>query len=115
MISILKKIYLLIVIILALLVIADYFLNGLLQAAGILGTLLFFSYYIGLKNKQPWVIPVIVLTASLGLIGELLTDTTNVAALVVKLFVVAFSCFEIYFFTRKEVQNYFGVKGIFLF
>lgn len=125
-ISLLKGFYLTFTIILAILLIAAIFLTLILNknlsgsplitlAEVLIAVMLGSAIYLGLKNKKPWVISIIVFSASISLLPQLLYNTTSITNLIFKVFGLVLSIFEIYFFTRKEVRQYFGTKRIFLF
>lgn len=113
--SVLKGFYLFIMVILIILTSFLYLYGGRFRMEALIGIVFTGVVYIGLKNKQPWVISVIVYSASLGLISQLINSPNNTIKLAAKILGSALTIFEIYFFTRKEVKKYFGVKSIFLF
>ena len=72
-------------------------------------------FYFGLKNKRYWIIPVAMLSNTYGLLSILFSSPKNLLYLIVKIFTLSLTVFELYFFSRKEVRKYFKSKGLFLF
>lgn len=73
------------------------------------------AYVVGLNYRKPWLIPIILFFSTFGIIGTIVFKPLDSIELVVKILSFALGAFQIYFFTRKEVRKYFGVKGLFLF
>jgi len=73
------------------------------------------SVFFGLHKRKAWVIPTIVLLSVFGLIGGFFSFPETVVVLAGKWFGIIWAIFMLYFFTRKEVREYFGSKGIFVF
>jgi len=107
--------YLLSGIVLALLLIANFLLSNNFLTASFIGLLVPFSLFIGLKYRKPWLVPLIILVSSITLLSLVFTLVHNATFIVAKLVGMVLSLFELYFFTKKEVRNYFGTKGIFFF
>ena len=79
---------------------------------GIIGFLVPMGIFLGLRKRNPLIVPVIVLFGMFGLILNLLSSPKNILEVIAKVFGMFLSLFLIYFFTRKEVRKYFNVKGI---
>lgn len=89
--------------------------NGL-RIDAIIGTIVSIILYFGLKNKKSWVVPTILILSSLSFVGQLIyIPAVNITFLVLKIIVSLISIFLIYFFSRKEVREYFNSKGLYLF
>ena len=73
------------------------------------------SVFFGLHKRKTWVIPTIVLLSIFGLIGGFLSFPDTLLTLAGKWIGIIWAIFMLYFFTRKEVREYFGSKGIFVF
>lgn len=82
---------------------------------------LYSTTYYGLRRKKAWVIPLVLLPAafSIFLMGvAILNPAENLQALLVKIASVAFVWFLIYqlwLFSKREVQLLFGFKGKVIF
>lgn len=89
----------------------------------IIGFVLFYSVYYGLKRKRKWVIPIVLVLPAFGLINYLIATHTppskfpslNIISVVEDFAMGLFCAYQIYFFSRKEVRKVFGVRGQILF
>jgi|GEM_PF-4006334 len=72
-------------------------------------------FILGLKKRYGWVIPVIVVLNVFSLIQDLYTQTVSSEGAIIRLFHFIFGLFLIYFFTQKEVRNFFQSKGSTIF
>ncbi|MFC1751656.1 hypothetical protein ACFLY5_00735 [Patescibacteria group bacterium] len=80
--------------------------------------LFWFAVFLGLHKRQQWVVPVVIIFAVISLINATFSFGGRLSTLpmVIARFVgFGFSIFEIWFFTRKEVREYFKVKSKFFF
>lgn len=114
-ISFLRWFYLLVAIIGFLSIAGYYVLNKKILAVDAIYLFVNIIFFIGLRYRKPWVVPLILLFSSIGLINHFLTFPTTVLLIIVKVLAMALDVFLIYFCTKKEVRVYFGTKGIFLF
>ena len=69
----------------------------------------------GFQKKKPWIVPIMILVSSFGILGNFLYSPANSFWLGVKILGFIFGIFWLYFFTRKEVRAYFNAKGVWLF
>jgi len=91
----------------------------------LLPILISWGLYWGIKNRKSWIVPVMILWASLGIInffilggpqsGVFNYQLTNGIYILIKFLLGLWGIFTIYFFTRKEVRFYFKSKEVFLF
>ena len=65
------------------------------------------AVYYGLMNRKMWAIQTIILLSIYSIITTIRVQPGNFLYLVLKIATLAFNAFEIYFFTKKEVRNYF--------
>ena len=88
---------------------------------GIIPILIFLIIYIGLKLRKKWFVPFVLLVSILILINSSLyifQPIENMHGLFLKACAIMFFIFfayQMYFFSRKEVKAYFGVKETFFF
>ena len=113
--SLLQKFYLILTLGILLTTPVIFIVKGVFSATDFISIFIGATIYLGLKMRKFWIVPVKVILSSLGLISVLFYQPKNVLLLVIKLFIIALTSFEIYFFTRKEVRKYFKAKGLFLF
>lgn len=111
----LRWFYLLIAIAEIFLLIGNYFLNGKFSIELVIGILVATTFFIGLRSRKPWVIPLLLIFSSITLFSQIFTSVGNGTFLITKLIGIFLSLFLIYFSSKKEVRAYFGTKGIFLF
>ncbi|OGD86684.1 hypothetical protein A2870_04790 [Candidatus Curtissbacteria bacterium RIFCSPHIGHO2_01_FULL_41_11] len=111
----LKWFYLLIAIAEIFLLIGNYFLNARFSIELVMGILLAISFFIGLRARKPWVIPLLLIVSSIALFSQIFTSVVTETFLIAKVVGIGISLFLIYFCTKKEVRAYFGTKGLFLF
>ncbi len=79
------------------------------------GLIMCFAFYWGLKTKQPWLVPIMVVLNSLHLVYLMLTFPQDIIHVIAKIIGLCLAAFNIYFFTTKEVKKYFKSKGLYLF
>ena len=88
---------------------------------GLLSLIMNSLIYFGLRFRNQWVIPLILINASFLLIMSLLSfiqpagNVLMLASKIVIAAVVLFCAYQIYFFQKREVKNYFGTKGVAIF
>jgi hypothetical protein len=93
----------------------EYIVNSLLFA------FIYIAAYIGLKKQSNWVIPLILISSILVLvqtIPAIVEPAFNLTAFigkVVQFFIIYFYWYQAFFFSRREVKQYFGAKGTILF
>jgi len=73
------------------------------------------TIFFGLHKRKAWIIPIIVLVSAFSLVTGFLSFPDTLSAIIGKWFGIFWAMFMLYFFTRKEVREYFGAKGIFVF
>jgi hypothetical protein len=77
--------------------------------------------YYGLKYKTKWAIPLLLITAVFMILStfiNILRPANDLFAFInkiVDLVFVMFYGYQIFFFSKKEVKQYFGVKGTVIF
>jgi hypothetical protein len=77
----------------------------------------------GLKHWKKWVVPLIIFASTLSIIhltvstasGAVASQNTNIFSLTISYVMIIamlfFYSFQIYFFTKKEVKIFWGIKG----
>lgn len=111
----LKWFYIITAIVILVGAISGYFLNHNLEFGFIFAILISGIFYIGLRNKKSWIIPLMLFLNAIGVVSFFFIRTESVIEIIAKFFGVAINVFLIYFFSRKEVKEYFNSKGFFLF
>lgn len=125
-----QKIYFIIVCSLAIAV----FFNGIESASevmvkpdyketlqGLLSLIMNSLIYFGLRFRNQWVIPLILISASYLLIMSMLSfiqpadNALMLASKIIIATVVLFCAYQIYFFQKREVKSYFRTKGVAIF
>lgn len=87
----------------------------------IMSILLFLVVYIGLRLRREWLISLILLFSAWWLISTFLTsfqpavDVPGLLSKIGGILLVLFYAYQLYFFSRREVKSYFGVKEVILF
>lgn len=67
------------------------------------------TFFIGLHKRRLWAIPTIIVLSFFNIVALLfLSNLTIWTHHIARIFYLCLSLFQIYFFTRKEVQQYFG-------
>lgn len=84
--------------------------------SGLLGALIYFSIYLGLRMRKKWLTPLVLVISALGLLNMslfILTPAQDELSVLMKVFgmmLAIFFAYLIYFFSRREVKMYFGTK-----
>jgi len=89
----------------------------------LIGLVLFYSIYYGLKKKRRWVIPVVLVFPAYQLLSYLFSIhagtseylSINIISTAFKFSIALFYVYQIYFFSKKEVRKLFGVGEQILF
>lgn len=77
--------------------------------------------YYGLRFRRTWVVPLILYASALGIIRILFTGVNAengvimVIGVPVFFMMVLFYAYQIYFFSRTDVNRFFGRKGLIFF
>jgi hypothetical protein len=93
----------------------EYTVNSLIFA------FIYIAVYFGLKKQSNWVIPLILISSILVLvqtIPAIVEPAFNLTAFMgkfVQFFLIYFYWYQAFFFSRREVKQYFGSKGTILF
>lgn len=109
------KFFNLFIIVLAILVIPLSILINRFSMSIVLALIPALAFYIGLKYRQPWIIPVMILIGSFGTINFFFSNADTTLGALKKYIGLVMSLFQLYFFSRKEVRKYFRSRGIYLF
>ena len=84
----------------------------------LIALLVYITIYIGLRKKNKWVVPLILIGSACSLFWiflRIFTPADNIAMIVSKLIDVILLFFFIYqisFFRKKEVKSYFSTSGV---
>jgi hypothetical protein len=65
----------------------------------------------GIHKRRAWIPFVVTLLAAWGIISNIFSPVSVIASI----FSIVLLSLEIYFFNRKDVKTYLGVKGVTLF
>jgi hypothetical protein len=126
----LKKIYLVITVISVLAIV--YLIAGISKKHGIdespkflIGVAIYCSIYYGLKKKRKWVVPFVLIYSAFALLRYFSNPFTSTSGnywtfqkLILLFFhfaIALFYVYQIYFFSKKEVRESFGIKGFLIF
>ena len=120
-ISAIKKIYFIILLIVALVLLITISETDLAFSEKVgklmLSIIICGSIYLGLRMKRRWVIPLILIFSALGCLNSflrILVPVDNISSLFAKIVGILFLVFfvyQLYFFTCQNVKQYFGFKG----
>ena len=75
------------------------------------------TIYSGLKNKKNWIIPLVLFYAAFSFVfglPKLLVPAENIGMIISKVLVVLFIFFcayQVIFFSKRAVRNYFNTEG----
>jgi len=84
-------------------------------------TLIYFAIYFGLIRRKKWIIPLIQIFTALGLFWELIyflqpvESIGNIVGKAISVLLIIFYGYQIHFFSKTEVKNFFRSKGSVLF
>ena len=84
-------------------------------------SVIYLVIYFGLIRRKKWIIPLIQIFAALGFFWELIDflqpaeSISNIAGKVISLLLLLFYGYQINFFSKTEVKNFFRSKGSVLF
>jgi hypothetical protein len=115
---VLQKIYGTIFVIVLLAVIAVLTLNGVSRYSPTkwacigLGLAVFAFSYRGLRGRKPWVLPLIVFSSALAIIPCVTDRPTTLIGVALNISVVAFSLYQLWFFTRPATRDFFKAGNL---
>jgi hypothetical protein len=69
-----------------------------------------FSYW-GLRSRKPWVLPLVLFGSAYAIIPCLADRPRTLTGVVLGLAVVAFSLYQLWFFTRPATRDFFGADS----
>lgn len=78
---------------------------------GLINTFAYGSIFIGIQKRKSWVVPLVFYVNSVSLVSVTFINIP----LFIKLIYLIFLIFGIYFFSRKDVKDYFKSEGYILF
>ncbi len=87
----------------------------------LISTFLYFVIYIGLKFRNRWLIPLVLMSSAWLLVSTLfsmLQPAVDIRDLVAKgggIMLVIFCAYQMHFFSKREVRESFGVKATIFF
>ena len=95
--------------------------SGDVAAEAALAFFVYFTIYIGLRQRKTWLIAIILIFSAFALLISFLASfepAKDVASLLGKIgdiIIVIFSAYQIHFFSKKEVKPLFNAKGTIIY
>jgi len=80
-----------------------------------------FIFYKGISHRKSWIVPVISIFAGIGIFYSFLNFQIKMSVdksfftIVLQLIAFSWNIFTLYFFTKKEVRDYFNYKNDIIF